>query len=247
MISLMGMLAGSLVVSHITSVTATWFAMLFLVGVHLWTNYRAVRAVTMRTLNRQRANIVASHYFVSGNVLNPKAVAMRERIFEADGLLRWNGKNIGWGVIGSLGVLIAALDPQNTGATKLDGGVQSSIWHQLVGLFHGEEYVVWYDSICHRFIACLQENCSTIGQLKAWSHGLLLVHKMKQIDQAERSKTSSPEAIFDAVQKSKEQIDLSFSKMVKGLEEGGWNLEGSTMETTSGNRIRLIDSEKKEI
>ena len=59
-ISLMGMLAGSLVVSYISSKWATWTAMIILLAIHLGTNYLAVRAVCMQTLNRQRANLVFS-------------------------------------------------------------------------------------------------------------------------------------------------------------------------------------------
>ncbi|KAL4776250.1 vitamin B6 photo-protection and homoeostasis-domain-containing protein [Aspergillus nidulans var. acristatus] len=59
-ISLIGMLVGSFVVSHITSFTATWLTLVFLVSMHLSLNYAAVRSVQMTTLNRQRANIVFS-------------------------------------------------------------------------------------------------------------------------------------------------------------------------------------------
>jgi hypothetical protein len=51
---------GSFVVSYITSPTATWTSLVLLLCLHLGTNYRAVRAVQMTSLNRQRANIVFS-------------------------------------------------------------------------------------------------------------------------------------------------------------------------------------------
>ncbi|KAL6235176.1 hypothetical protein BDW75DRAFT_148169 [Aspergillus navahoensis] len=59
-ISLIGMLVGSLVVSHITGFMATWLTLVFLLSMHLSLNYAAVRSVQMTTLNRQRANIVFS-------------------------------------------------------------------------------------------------------------------------------------------------------------------------------------------
>ncbi|KAL4975743.1 vitamin B6 photo-protection and homoeostasis-domain-containing protein [Aspergillus desertorum] len=59
-ISLIGMLVGSLVVPHITGFTATWLTLVFLLSMHLSLNYAAVRSVQMTTLNRQRANIVFS-------------------------------------------------------------------------------------------------------------------------------------------------------------------------------------------
>ncbi|RAL09483.1 RUS1 family protein [Aspergillus homomorphus CBS 101889] len=59
-ISLVGMLVGSFVVSHVTGFAATWIALLMLLALHLSLNYAAVRSVQMTSLNRQRANIVFS-------------------------------------------------------------------------------------------------------------------------------------------------------------------------------------------
>src|SRR5438045_2208886 len=56
------MLAGSLIVPQIKSTFTTWVALLGLLTIHICMNYLAVRSVTMRTLNRQRANIVFSNY-----------------------------------------------------------------------------------------------------------------------------------------------------------------------------------------
>jgi len=115
------MLAGSLVVSYVTSRSATWSTLLFLLSIHLWTNYKAVRAVRMRTLNRQRANIVFSSYLQSLSdggpykemrkywpktgqrveredmkcqLPSPREVSIKERIFELDGVMRWHGSII---------------------------------------------------------------------------------------------------------------------------------------------------------
>lgn len=79
-ISLMGMLVGSLFVRVVQGRAAVWAWMFVLLGVHLWTNYRAVRAVQMRTLNRQRMGLVAGEYARTGAVLRPDQVAARERI-----------------------------------------------------------------------------------------------------------------------------------------------------------------------
>src|ERR1700691_4655007 len=116
----MGMLAGSLVVSHISSKMATWTALIFLLSIHLATNYLAVRAVCMRTINRQRANLVFSDIFdqlsdhnieFTKLLLNksfkreplpqvdypsPGKVYLKERVFERDGVLRWKGEILGW-------------------------------------------------------------------------------------------------------------------------------------------------------
>ncbi|EAW11174.1 RUS1 family protein [Aspergillus clavatus NRRL 1] len=109
-ISLVGMLVGSLVVSHVTGFAATWLSLLFLLAAHLAMNYAAVRAVQMTSLNRQRANIVFSTLLDSDpaftlapdpqsntaslplplpNPPTPAQVSYHETIFERDGLLAW--------------------------------------------------------------------------------------------------------------------------------------------------------------
>ncbi|KAJ5894345.1 hypothetical protein N7495_006036 [Penicillium taxi] len=56
-ISLFGMLVGSVVVSRVHSFVLTWASLLTLLAIHLSMNYCAVRAVQMTSLNRQRATI----------------------------------------------------------------------------------------------------------------------------------------------------------------------------------------------
>ncbi|KAI1147259.1 vitamin B6 photo-protection and homoeostasis-domain-containing protein [Nemania diffusa] len=87
-VSLLGMLAGSVFVRFVKGVPAVWLWTAVLLAVHLWTNYQAVRAVQMRTLNKQRATLVYTEYLRSGRVLRPDQVAEREHI------LRWRAPNI---------------------------------------------------------------------------------------------------------------------------------------------------------
>lgn len=87
-ISLLGMLAGSVFVRFVQGPLAVWLWTAVLVCLHLWTNYQAVRAVQMRTLNKQRATLVYTEFMRSGRVLRPDEVAAREHI------LRWKAPNI---------------------------------------------------------------------------------------------------------------------------------------------------------
>jgi hypothetical protein len=79
-VSLLGMLAGTLFVKLVEGRQAVWAWMIILVGVHLATNYRAVRSVKMRSLNRQRATIVFREWLESSSVLTPAQVSKRESI-----------------------------------------------------------------------------------------------------------------------------------------------------------------------
>ncbi|GFF89832.1 UPF0420 protein [Aspergillus udagawae] len=80
-ISLIGMLVGSFVVSQVTSFAATWASLLFLLTVHLGMNYAAVRAVQMTSLNRQRANIVFSTLLESDPALNLHSLGLSREIY----------------------------------------------------------------------------------------------------------------------------------------------------------------------
>ncbi|GIK06857.1 hypothetical protein Aspvir_002509 [Aspergillus viridinutans] len=79
-ISLIGMLVGSFVVSRVTSFAATWASLLFLLTVHLGMNYAAVRAVQMTSLNRQRANIVFSTFLGSDPALDLHALSLSRKV-----------------------------------------------------------------------------------------------------------------------------------------------------------------------
>ncbi|CAJ2511327.1 Uu.00g069520.m01.CDS01 [Anthostomella pinea] len=79
-VSLLGMLVGSLFVRYVESPLAVWAWMLALVGAHLWTNYLAVRGVQMRSLNKQRATVVVTEFLRTGRVLRPDQVAAKEKI-----------------------------------------------------------------------------------------------------------------------------------------------------------------------
>ncbi|RWA09006.1 hypothetical protein EKO27_g6099 [Xylaria grammica] len=87
-ISLLGMLVGSVFVRFVQGWFAVWLWTATLVCLHLWTNYQAVRSVQMRTLNKQRATMVIAEFLRSGRVLRPDHVAAKERI------LRWKAPNI---------------------------------------------------------------------------------------------------------------------------------------------------------
>ncbi|KAI2632149.1 vitamin B6 photo-protection and homoeostasis-domain-containing protein [Hypoxylon sp. NC1633] len=79
-ISLMGMLAGSLFVQVVHGREAVMAWMIVLVSLHLWTNYQAVRSVHMNTLTKQRLSIILEHWKNSGTILTPKKVAAKESI-----------------------------------------------------------------------------------------------------------------------------------------------------------------------
>lgn len=79
-VSLLGLLVGTLLVRAVHGRAAVWTWMIALIVLHLWTNYLGVRAVRMRSLNRQRAGIVFAAWLDRGVVLGPDQVAKVESI-----------------------------------------------------------------------------------------------------------------------------------------------------------------------
>ncbi|EGO55800.1 hypothetical protein NEUTE1DRAFT_103211 [Neurospora tetrasperma FGSC 2508] len=71
-VSLLGMLVGSLVVQVVQDRLVVWVLMVGLLGVHLLMNYWGVRCVRCRTLNRQRATMVVREWLETGRVLGPE-------------------------------------------------------------------------------------------------------------------------------------------------------------------------------
>ncbi len=79
-VSLFGMLAGTIVVHMVEDKKVVWCWMIALLGTHLFMNYQAVRCVKMLTLNRQRATIVFRHFLEHNTILTPAEVSWRESI-----------------------------------------------------------------------------------------------------------------------------------------------------------------------
>ncbi|KAK9239557.1 vitamin B6 photo-protection and homoeostasis-domain-containing protein [Lipomyces kononenkoae] len=154
-ISLLGMLAGTVLVPYINTNKETWTMLTILITIHLFTNYRAVSSVVMETLNRHRTNIVFAQLMDSMSpgmmesdflnqppvlpsvILTPRHVSRQERILEQDGVLRWGsrGADMGIGTIGTFSAVRRILPP---GMSIQD----------LLSIFGNGSagYVLWYET-----------------------------------------------------------------------------------------------------
>jgi Vitamin B6 photo-protection and homoeostasis len=246
----MGMLAGSLVVSYISSKWATWTAMIFLLIIHLGTNYLAVRAVCMQTLNRQRANIVFSYLLEQldndetnySNDINlsrgdlpqfvcptPEEVRHQERVFERDGVLRWNGEILGYCKLGvDLKTVLGCFGrPDNV--TGSHSGSQLLDFSKLLTVFKNCGYIVWYDQPKKTFLVVLEEGASSVTMLKAWMFALQFA-KYGQIEQSR--------SVIEALENTRSYLARVEDDMIQCIGRK-WDLEVSAMETQSGTRIKM--------
>ncbi|KAK7511266.1 uncharacterized protein IWZ02DRAFT_105436 [Phyllosticta citriasiana] len=163
----------------------------------------AVRSVSMRSLNRQRANVVLSHLLEADKVLSPLDVAQRhERVFEfRDGVLRGARREVlGWGRVGvGLGEVLAVLP---SSGSKRRSSTCSSIWSwssngarvlgssgggggggkatanpslaRLLRIFDQEPYVLWFDAETRTALIVLKQDAGPVAQVKAWAQALML-------------------------------------------------------------------------
>jgi hypothetical protein len=196
----------------------------------------------MRTLNRQRANLVLSDYFdrrhgqeqIIGKLLTPNEVSSQERIFERDGVLRWRGGNVlGYCEIGvslrRILDLIGTAD-QSTGSYKFPE-TQSSA--RLLEEFRDDDYIMWYDDSRKTFLIVLKATSNTITQLHAWLHALLLAKALFGRD------FTKGDSILDAIIQSHVELRrLNTRSLYERLPAAGWDVETGALETRSGTRIK---------
>jgi hypothetical protein len=203
--------------------------MLVLLALHLSMNHAAVRAVSMRSLNRQRANIVLSHLIAHDKILTPQQVSKRERIFEKDGVLRWNDDSIlGYGMIGiRLQTLARGLVVSNNSTKFVQAEKTLS---RLLDIYKDESYVLWFDRSLSVVYITLKRDTSPESQLKAWCQGLLIAKEA-----AER--TESEMDTFVIIADTLKRATKLFDQYAKHLKAEGWDLSIAALETHSGTRL----------
>ncbi|KAI9831425.1 MAG: hypothetical protein M1819_005024 [Sarea resinae] len=240
-ISLMGMLVGSLVVSHLTSPLATWTALIILLTIHLAMNHAAVRAVSMHTLNRQRANIVFSTLIANKTILTPKEVSLQEWVFERDGVLRWmRSPVLAHCIVGaSLETVLKSIAKSHETTSSLrDPSIELT---HLLKIFQDEEYLLWYDIAGSKINIVLKEGAKTVSQLQSWAHALLIAHLHDQspLVLEKRPSISEAEAMLQLLSTTLKQITSTFEYSMPQLLAAGWDLETAALEVRPGKRIAL--------
>lgn len=238
-------------VSLLTDQRATWATLIFLLALHLFLNWKGVRAVKSRSLNRQRANIAFSALFSRGQVLTPHHVAERERIFERRGgeVFRWNsGAVLGhckYGV--SLQSLLEALASGGGGGRERCFRLATVDLSTLLRRFEKEEYVLWcvvsertsYDAASRvRVMVVLKDGVSPKSQLKAWFHGLLLARRLSGQREDDLAQAGLDQLVMlHHIEASLEIASEKYEEYARRLSFAGWNLDVSVLETRSGSRI----------
>ncbi|KAF4760473.1 hypothetical protein N7455_002955 [Penicillium solitum] len=266
-ISLFGMLVGSVVISHITNFSTTWLLLLILLSLHLSMNYAAVRAVQMTSLNRQRANIVFSTLLDSDRglaleldldpttptpsekkwtILTPAQVSKHERIFHRDGALQWTQQHpsntithhLGSAQIGvSMSTFLGGSGSGNTSFQR------TLPLQRLAAVFANEFHIL--------FLVPLS---NTEGNAK-WHASILLKrgcaveHQLKAWAHALLAARvlaritigSSVDAVLTVVEGTLALLNTEnrFEGYLMGLSGVGWDVDIAALETRGGRRIDI--------
>ena len=210
-----------------------------LLSIHLAMNHAAVRAVSMHTLNRQRANIVISTMLQQGTVLKPVDVSLRERIFEWDGALRWEEAHvIAKAKIGiSLQEFMANLGRfHDATGSMLDAPVSLE---QLAEVFRIEDYILWYDASRRQALIMLKDGATATSQLKAWTHALMTAHNFNY-GHAIGATSKVEVSMLGRLETSLTELSVRWSHDLTALKAAGWDLDNASLETTSATRISLL-------
>ena len=247
-ISLLGMVAGSAVVSMVTTPIATWTTLMLLLSVHLGMNYRAVRAVSMRSLNRQRANIVFAHLLFHDKVLTPSQVSLQERIFEGDGLMRTvTGDVMGRCRIGvSFRELVENIE-NNSASSGSTASIKvgSDYLNRLLDIFKSDRarYIIWVDAEAARCWIVLRQGLSVCEQIKAWyaayaAMRMLLTENGQHVTRDSRLiGVETADRTLGVLKRAQSDVESQFDLIEQRLRQAGWDLDTAALETHSGTRI----------
>ena len=198
-------------------------------------NHAAVKAVSMHSVNRQRANILVSAFWDRTMVMGPKEVSQQERIFEWDGVLRWrDSPPLAKAYIGvPLQALLSSLAPAHA-ATRSTRDTDMH-FRSLLEIFRDERYLLSYDSNHRRAYIVLKEGSTPESSFKAWAHALLFSHRRDKL----YATSDAGSQDLELLQSTLMDLTRSWREFHEQLIVAGWDLDVTNLETSSGTRLRL--------
>ena len=257
-ISLMGMLAGSVVVGIVKGEGAEmWCVVIVLLSLHLWTNYKAVSSVVLKGLNRQRSNIVFADIHrslhelkqtfatdvdtdraLSKLILSPNRVARRENILEQDGILRNSaGAVVGYGSFGTFEII-------RSGAHRINVSIPD-----LVAITKEWGYVIWPTVLSSKHtrvhITLLQDDLDSStgssGDLRAWVHAYLIAVTVNSTLNGKGSveEKASVHDPLTLIQSTAATVSVMFDelKILPALKLAGWDFSSRNILTHPVRKI----------
>ncbi|RMD39302.1 hypothetical protein DV735_g5823, partial [Chaetothyriales sp. CBS 134920] len=233
-VSLLGMWVGGLVVSQVEGRWATWAWLLGLLAVHLWANWRAVKSVRLRTLNRARAVAVLGKCVRGEGGVGVEEVGRDEALWRTkDGLViagrRWEIKFVG------VQDLLQALKWERR--EKSLGGQENTL-RELLDIFIQEKYVLWLDAGHQEVLIVLKKGAISETQLQGCYHAMIV---------ASHASDTSEDSLLPTLAKTLQMSKQGWKQTENLLKRQGWQLQDSNLEILPGPRLQVAqDEEEKE-
>ncbi|XP_022382118.1 RUS1 family protein C16orf58 homolog isoform X2 [Enhydra lutris kenyoni] len=204
-----------------------WF--FFLTALHIYANYRAVRALVLETLNEGRLRLVLKHFLQRGEVLGPTSANQMEPL--------WTGF---WPSLSlSLGVPLHRL-------------ISSVFELQQLVEGHQEPYLLHWDKSQSRVQVVLSQMAGPETILRAAIHGLVLEALQgegplpRELTELRNQVRAGPEKeSWVIVRETHQVLDKLFPKFLKGLQDAGWKTEKHQLEVDEWRATWLLSPEKK--
>ncbi|XP_076997253.1 RUS family member 1 [Tamandua tetradactyla] len=200
-----------------------------LTALHIYANYRAVRALVMETLNEGRLWLVLKHFLQRGEVLDPTSANQMEPL--------WTGF---WPSLSlSLGVPLHCL-------------VSSVLELQQLIEGHQESYLLHWDQPRNQVKVVLSQTAGPETVLRAATHGLVLGALQgdgplpRELEELRNQMRAGPKKDSWAVVKETHHVlDKLYPKFLKGLQDAGWKTEKHQLEVDDWRATWLPSPEKK--
>ncbi|XP_025271751.3 RUS family member 1 isoform X1 [Canis lupus dingo] len=201
----------------------------FLTALHIYANYRAVRALVLETLNEDRLRLVLKHFLQRGEVLDPTSANQMEPL--------WTGF---WPSLSlSLGVPLHRL-------------ISSVFELQQLVEGHQEPYLLHWDKSKSQVQVVLSQKAGPETILRAATHGLVLEALQgdgplpRELEELRnRVLAGADKESWVIIKETHQVLDKLFPKFLKGLQDAGWKTEKHQLEVDEWRATWLPSPEKK--
>ncbi|XP_030156485.1 RUS family member 1 isoform X2 [Lynx canadensis] len=201
----------------------------FLTALHIYANYRAVRALVIETLNEGRLRLVLKHFLQRGEVLGPTSANQMEPLWTGF----WPSQSL------SLGVPLHRLTSSVFDLQQLVEG-------------HQEPYLLRWDLSQNQVQVVLSQMAGPETILRAATHGLVLEALQgdgplpRGLEELRNQVWAGPEKDNWVIVRDTHQVlDKLFPKFLKGLQDAGWKTEKHQLEVDEWRATWLLSPEKK--
>uniref|UniRef100_A0A8C6B8B9 RUS family member 1 n=1 Tax=Monodon monoceros TaxID=40151 RepID=A0A8C6B8B9_MONMO len=230
LVSLAGLLVSLLMLPLVSDCPSLSLGCFFLLtALHIYANYRAVRALVIETLNEGRLWLVLKHFLQRGEVLGPASANQMEPL--------WTGF---WPSLSlSLGVPLHRVTSSVFELQKLVEG-------------HQEPYLLRWDRSQNQVQVVLSQMAGPETILRAATHGLVLGALQGdgplpgELEGLRNRVRAGPEKESCVIVRETHQVlDKLFPKFLKGLQDAGWRTENHQLEVDEWRATWLLCPEKK--